>query len=105
MIVVLGRVRTDAGRRETLVAIGQRLAAASRGEAGCSGYRLYQDTEDPDAFVFVEEWDGDEALQEHFRTPHIAEFIQAIPAALVAPPEVSFHEVAATRDLSDVSGN
>ena len=105
MIAVIGRVRTDAERREALVAIGQRVAAASRAEAGCRSYRLYQDTEDPDEFVFVEEWDGDEALQTHFRTPHIAEFMGAIPGAIVAPPDVKFHEVAGTRDLSELSAS
>ena len=102
MIAVIGRVRTDAERREALVAIGQRVTAASRAEAGCGSYRLYQDTEDPDEFVFVEEWDNDEALRQHFRTPHIAEFMRAIPEAIAAPPDVKFHEVARTRDLSEV---
>src|SRR5438445_405128 len=102
MIVVVGRVRTDAERREALVAIGQRVAAASRAEAGCRGYRIYQDTEDPDEFVFVEEWDGEQALQEHFGTAHIAEFMGAIPGAIVAPPDVKFHEIAGTRDLAEV---
>jgi quinol monooxygenase YgiN len=104
MIVVVGRVRTDADRRAELIRIGQAVAAASREEAGCIGYRLYEDTENSNEFVFVEEWDSDDALQQHFRTPHIAEFMGAIPAAIVAPPDVRFHEIASTRDLTDVSG-
>lgn len=42
-------------------------------------------------------------LQTHFATAHIAEFMQAIPATLVAPPAVSFHTIERTRDLSDVT--
>jgi quinol monooxygenase YgiN len=103
MIVVVGRVRTDADKRDTLVEIGQRVAAASRAEAGCRGYQIYGDTEDPHEFVFVEEWDDDDALQEHFRTSHIAEFMRAIPGAIVAPPDVKFHEIASSRDLSELS--
>jgi quinol monooxygenase YgiN len=104
MIVVVGRVRTDTDKREALLEIGQTLAAASRAEAGCIDYRLYQDTENSDHFVFVEEWESEEALQQHFGTAHIAQFMRAVPAALVAPPDVKFHEVASTRDLSNVSG-
>jgi quinol monooxygenase YgiN len=104
MIVVVGRVKTDAEKREALVSSGQALAAASRAETGCIDYRLYQDSEDENEFVFVEEWKDDEALQEHFRTAHIAEFMRAAPATLVAAPDVKFHEIASTRDLSDVSG-
>jgi quinol monooxygenase YgiN len=103
MIVVVGRVKTDSDKRETLVRIGQTVAAASRAEGGCHGYRLYEDTENENEFVFVEEWEDDAALQRHFATSHIREFMQAIPTAIVAPPDVKFHTIASSRDLADVS--
>ena len=46
MIVVVGRVSTDAEKRGALIRAGQALAAASRAETGCISYRLYEDTED-----------------------------------------------------------
>ena len=104
MIVVVGRVRTDADKREALVRLGQTVAAASRAEAGCLSYRLYEDTEIENEFVFVEEWESSEALQEHFATSHVKEFLQAIPATIVAPPDVKFHTIASSMDLADVSG-
>lgn len=104
MIVVVGKVRTDAARRDELVRLGQEVARASREEAGCLGYRVFQDTEDPLAFVFVEEWADQEALEAHFRTPHIATFMSAFPATLAEPPDVQFHTVASTVDLAAVSG-
>ena len=103
MIVVVGRVRTDAGRRADLIRVGQRVAAASRAEPGCIGYRLYADTENEHEFGFVEEWESDDALRQHFATPHIAEFMEAIPETLVAAPDVSFHTVASTMSLADVT--
>jgi quinol monooxygenase YgiN len=104
MIVVVGRVRTDAEKREELIRIGQAVAAASRAEAGCISYRLYEDTEVENEFVFVEEWEGDEALRQHFATSHIASFMQAVPGTLVAPPDVRFHTIASSRDLDDMRG-
>jgi len=103
MIVVVGRVKSDEGKREELVRIGQAVAAASRKEAGCISYRVYEDTELANEFVFVEEWESREALQRHFATPHIAEFMRAIPATVVGPPDVKFHTIASTMDLSEVS--
>ena len=103
MIVVLGRVRTDAGRRAELIRIAQTLAQASRQESGCIGYRLYEDTEVDNDFVFVEEWESQEVLREHFKTPHIAEFTRAAPAVLVAPPDVQFHTIESTQTLADVT--
>ena len=104
MIVVVGRVVTDAERRAELVRVGQTVAAASRLEPGCMSYRLYQDSENQNEFVFVEEWVSDEALQQHFATVHVAEFLQAIQATLVAPPDVKFHTIASSMDLADVIG-
>jgi quinol monooxygenase YgiN len=103
MIVVVGRVQTDADKRAELVRIGQTVAAASRLEPGCISYRVYQDTENEHDFVFVEEWENDEALQRHFATSHVAEFLQAIRATLVAPPDVKFHSIASSMDLADVT--
>jgi len=104
MIVVVGRVVTDAGKHADLVRVGQTVAAASRLEPGCMSYRLYQDTENENEFVFVEEWESDTALQEHFASSHVAEFMQAIQATLVAPPDVKFHTIASSMDLADVIG-
>src|SRR5947199_1508846 len=103
MIVVVGRVKTDAGKRAELIRIGQAIAAASRPEPGCISYRLYEDTEAENEFVFVEEWDSDEALHRHFATPHIAAFMQAVRATVVAPPDVKFHTIASSLDLADVT--
>ncbi len=103
MIVVVGRVKSDADKRDALLSIGAAVAAASRAEPGCIGYRLYEDTESANDFVFVEEWESNDALQEHFATPHIRDFMQAIPATIVAPPDVKFHTIASSVDLADVS--
>ena len=103
MIVVVGRVKTDAETRDALVRVGQAVAAASRKEAGCISYRLYEDVELENEFVFVEEWESSEALQAHFATAHVRDFMQAIPATIVAPPDVKFHTIASTMDLADVS--
>jgi quinol monooxygenase YgiN len=103
MIVVVGRVRTDADKREQLVRIGQAVALASRADAGCISYRLYEDSEIENDFVFLEEWESDEALRRHFATPHVAEFMGAIPATIIAPPDVKFHTIASSMDLADVS--
>jgi quinol monooxygenase YgiN len=103
MIVVVGRVRTDADKRDALVRVGQAVAKASRDESGCISYRLYEDTEIENDFVFVEEWESNEPLQLHFATPHVRDFMQAIPATIVGPPEVKFHTIASSMDLADVS--
>jgi quinol monooxygenase YgiN len=103
MIVVVGRVQSDPEKRDALIRIGQAVAKASREEPGCISYRVYEDTELPNEFVFVEEWESSEVLQRHFATSHIGEFMRAITAAIVAPPDVRFHTIESTMDLADVT--
>jgi quinol monooxygenase YgiN len=102
MIVVVGRVSTDADKREDLIRIGETVAAASRAEAGNISYRLYEATDLENEFVFVEEWESSDALKQHFATPHIAEFMQAITGAISGPPDVKFHTIASSMDLAEV---
>ena len=103
MVVVIGRVRTDAARRERLVQIAQEVASASREEAACVGYRFYADSEQEDAYLFVEEWESMDALREHFATPHIERFMGAIFDAIVGAPEVQVHEVGRTMSLGEAA--
>ena len=102
MIVVVGRVRTDDSKRADLIRIGATVASASRAEEGCIDYRVFEAVDAPNEFVFVEEWRDEDALQEHFTTSHIAQFMGAVTNAIIGAPDVKFHEVASSRDLSEV---
>jgi quinol monooxygenase YgiN len=104
MIVVVGKVWTDAQQRAELVRVGEAVATASREEAGCLDYRVYQRTDDENAFVFVEEWESREALDAHFATAHVATFMRDLAPLMTAPPDVKFHDVSGSRTLADVSG-
>jgi len=103
MIVTIGRVSTDADKRDDLIRIAQAVARASREEDGCIDYRVYEDTERDNDFVFVEEWESEDALQRHFAMPHLVEFMRSITGALAGAPEVKFHTIERTVDLADVS--
>ncbi len=46
------------------------LAAASRAEAGCDGYEIFQSTIEPTRLIIIETWAGDEALAIHNESNH-----------------------------------
>lgn len=99
MIVVTGRIESTDELRERLVRAARTMCEASRGDAGCRGYRFYEDTEQPNRFLFLEEWDSDEDLQSHFAQPHTGEFMAAIADLMSGRPDVLFHTIATTRTL------
>lgn len=103
MLVVMGRVKTDDAKREELLRVAHANTAPSRAEKRCVGYRFYEDTEERNSFVFVEEWESLDALKEHFGTPHIATFMRAIASVITAPPDVQVYEVATTMTLAEAA--
>ena len=104
MIVVTGRVQIPAELREQFLAIATEMCSASRADDGCIGYRFYADLEQPDRYVFIEEWRDDEALQSHFTQPHTARFMGALVPMLGEPADALFHTVALSRRLDPRRG-
>jgi quinol monooxygenase YgiN len=99
MIVVTGRVHIDPEQRATFAAVATEMCRRSRDDAGCLGYRVYEDLEQPDHYVIVEEWADDEALQQHFAQPHTGAFMGQLPGLLAEAPDALFHTVALSRRL------
>jgi quinol monooxygenase YgiN len=87
VILVVGRVRCDAERRDELVALCETMQTESRKEDGCLRYGFFAAVEDPLSFVAVEEWADREALDRHFAQPHLREARRAAAdAALLRRP-------------------
>jgi quinol monooxygenase YgiN len=99
MIVVIARIQTTAEHRDELLEVAHTMCRASREEDGCLGYRIHEDTEEPNHFVFIEEWQDDEAIQRHFGQPHTADFMGAFPGLLDGPIDLKFHTVERTQTL------
>jgi quinol monooxygenase YgiN len=57
----------------------------SLAEAGCLAYRPLVDPNQPGAMVIIEEWIGEDALQEHFATPHFNRVAKVLDEILVEP--------------------
>jgi quinol monooxygenase YgiN len=104
VIVVTGRVQIPGEQRARFLTLATEMCRASRADEGCLGYRVYEDAEQPGRFVFVEEWQDDDALRAHFAQPHTGRFMTELPALLGEPPDALFHTVAATRRLDPARG-
>lgn len=104
MIVVTGRVRVPAERREEFARVATEMCAASRSDDGCIGYRVYEDLEQRDRYIFIEEWRDEAALLRHFGQPHTGRFMGALVPMLGEPADALFHTVGATRRLDSSIG-
>lgn len=76
-LTLIATIKALPGHAEAVAAGLQRLATASRTEAGCLQYALHRNEVDPDQFVIIEQWRDAEALDQHRETRHFLYFTSA----------------------------
>jgi quinol monooxygenase YgiN len=59
-----------------------KLIEPTRAEAGCIGYDLHQDNENPAHFVFLENWESEELLLQHVESEHFKAYAAASEGAV-----------------------
>jgi quinol monooxygenase YgiN len=97
MIVVSGVLKMDPANHETFADMAAKCAAASNAEEGVVAYGFYADPQNPGTFRVFEEYVDEAALNSHFASPHLAEFMGALGS--VGITEGALHRY----DVSDKS--
>jgi quinol monooxygenase YgiN len=64
--------------------------APTRAEAGCVNYDFHVDAEDPNVFVFYENWKSRADLDAHLKTPHFQPRFGRLDALLARRVEMRF---------------
>ena len=92
MILVTGSVRARTETFDEALAHSLAHVARSRTEPGCISHHVHRDAEDTLRLVFVERWDGMDALKTHFRVPESRAFGKALAALAAEPPDMQLYE-------------
>ena len=61
-------------KREELLTLLLSFVKPSRAEAACIEYNVHVSNDDPNLFIFYENWRSFKELDEHMRTPLLTEF-------------------------------
>jgi quinol monooxygenase YgiN len=99
MLILIGRFTAKPEKKTELTAIAHRLFEPSRAEQGCITYRFYADTEVADTFIFLEEWDSQASLDQHFQTSHFAQFMTQFADMIVGKPVITTYDIQASQVL------
>ncbi len=99
MIVVSGIVEVGAASVEAAVGAAAEMARATREEPGCLSYAFYQDVESPGRFRVFEEWESEAALEDHFKTAHMATFREALGGLEILGRDIKLYVVGESRSL------
>ncbi len=71
---IVARIKASAGQADALEKEMRVLVEDTRKEAGCIRYDLFRDMQDPDIFVFVEEWETRALWESHMAGEAIRSF-------------------------------
>jgi quinol monooxygenase YgiN len=92
MKIVTGRVRATPATLDELLGISVEHVQRSRDEPGCLFHSIWQSAEDPLDLFFYEEWESDEALQQHFGVEEVLAFVTKVRELAAKPPSMEIFE-------------
>jgi quinol monooxygenase YgiN len=82
VIIVHGTIPIRPECRERALELARAMAEATQAEPGCISYDFYVGLSDANTLMLFQEWESMEALTKHFQTPHMEEFLRALPAVV-----------------------
>lgn len=80
-------------KREEFLAVVNPLIEATREEEGCVQYNLYESIEEANAFIMVEIWEDQKAIDGHNKSPLLLELFNKIPEFSSKKPIVRVSEM------------
>jgi quinol monooxygenase YgiN len=90
--IIGAKLQVKAGKVDEFTAAAKACIAASRAEPGNISYTLLQDAYDKTTFFFFEEWKSQQAIDEHFATPHFKAFGAQLKEFLAGAPAITVYD-------------
>lgn len=81
-LTIVARILAKEEKRDLIKSELLKLIPITRVEAGCINYDLHQDIENPNLFLFHENWESRELWQQHMKNAHLADYMKATDGAV-----------------------
>jgi quinol monooxygenase YgiN len=99
MLVIAGSISIDPEKRDGAIEAATHMMQETRKEPGCISYTFSADLADPGRFLVFEEWESQDALDAHFKAPHMAAFQGKMGGFGVREMKVQRYEVSSVGPL------
>lgn len=99
MILVTGTLPLQPSQKEPALDAVREVRRHTRDEPGNRAYEFSFDIDDDHRLRVHEEWESEEALQQHMASPHFATFLERIGDKLAGAPDVVRWDGATSRPL------
>jgi quinol monooxygenase YgiN len=104
VIIVQGNIPIRPDCRDQALQLARAMAEATQAEPGCISYDFYVGLSDANTLMLFQEWESMEALMRHFQTPHMEEFLRALPSLVSGEITTRRYAVQSVDDESDEGG-
>ena len=101
MIIVTLRIKVPGGRRKEFLDSARLIIEPTKVQPGCISCGFYQDLNDPDAILFVEEWESRESLDHHIKSDSYRIVLSLLDLS-GEPPEVKLSTISKTEGLEAI---
>jgi quinol monooxygenase YgiN len=91
-LILVADIHGRTGPQAELSALLEQLAEGARGEPGCVDFRVLT-AANPAEFVMLASWASEQALQDHYATPHYHHYRAQVGALLARPSDVVVHRL------------
>ena len=99
MLIIAGTISIDPDQLDDAMALALPFCELVRAEPGCVDYLFTPNPAVPGELRLFEIWEDEASLAEHFTTPHMADWQQAIAQMTITGREISKYEIAASAPL------
>lgn len=82
IVTVIATVTVKPGHEKAVEQVLIDLIKPSREDTGCIRYHLHRDSKQKNVFVFYENWETQERLDQHMKTPHFIDFQDMVEGLL-----------------------
>ena len=81
-LTIIARILAKTEQRELVKTELLKLIDRTKAEEGCINYDLHQDNQNPDLFLFHENWDSRALWEVHMNNDHLKEYMKATDGAV-----------------------
>lgn len=81
-LTIIARILAKEEKRTLVKSELLKLIPITKAEIGCINYDLHQDNQNPNLFLFHENWESRELWQEHMGNTHLAAYMKATEVAV-----------------------
>jgi quinol monooxygenase YgiN len=98
MIIASLKVTISPERHGDALQLVRAILGPTRAQSGCAGISFYQDTDEPETLVLLEEWEDWSSLENHIRSESFR-YLLALMDLSTGQPEIRLNRVSKTEGM------